>query len=61
MTAVPSRAITTGKYTGHTGTIKSNVFQRTVDCAEEFANGSQVMLDSEELLTVRWDQVEAAD
>ncbi len=49
--------ITTGKYTGRTGTIESNVYQRTVDYPDEWANGHHVMLDNEELVTVRWDQV----
>ena len=31
--------ITTGKYAGHTGTVESNVHQRTVDYPEESANG----------------------
>jgi len=50
-------AITTGKYAGWTGTIESNVCQRTVDYPGEFADGCQIMLDSEELVTVRWDQM----
>ena len=50
--------ITTGKYAGHTGTVESNVFQRTVDYPDELANGFHVMLDTEELVTVRWDQVD---
>ena len=50
--------ITTGKYAGHTGTVESNVFQRTVDYPDEWANGHHVMLDTEELVTVRWEQVE---
>lgn len=51
--------ITSGKYAGHHGIIESNVFQRTVDYHYEFANGYHVMLYSERLVTVRWDQVEA--
>ena len=51
--------ITTGKYTGQTGTVDSNVFQRTVDDPDELANGYHVMLDTDELVTVRWDQAEA--
>ncbi len=51
--------ITSGKYAGRTGTIESNVYQRTVDDTDEFANGHHVMLDTEELVTVRWDQVDA--
>ena len=44
--------ITTGKNAGRTGTIESNVYQRTVDYPDEFANGRHVMLDTEELETV---------
>ena len=50
--------IITGKYTGQTGTVESNVYQRTVDYPDEFANGYHIMLDTEEVVTVRWDQVE---
>ena len=50
--------ITSGKYAGHTGTIESNVYQRTLDYPDELANGFHVMLDIEELVTVRWDRVE---
>ena len=50
--------ITTGKYAGQTGTVESNVHQKTVDYPDEWANGYHVMLDTEELVTVRWDQVE---
>ena len=49
--------ITTGKYAGHSGTVESNVFQRTVDFPDEWANGHHVMLDSEKLITVSWEQV----
>ena len=51
--------ITSGKYVGRRGTIESNVYQKTVDYPDEWANGYHVMLDGEELVTVRWDQVEA--
>ena len=51
--------ITTGKYAGRTGTIECNVYQRTVDYPDEWANGHHVMLDTEELVAVRWDQVES--
>ncbi len=51
--------ITAGKYAGRTGTIESNVYQRTVDYPDEWANGYHVMLDTEKLVTVRWDQVVA--
>ena len=47
---------TSGNYAGHSGTVESNVYQRTVDWAEEFANGYHVMLDTEVLVTVRWEQ-----
>ncbi len=50
--------ITTGKYAGHTGTVESNVYQRTVDYPNEWFNGHHVMLDTEVLVTVRWEQVE---
>ncbi len=50
--------ITTGKYAGHRGTVEANVYQKTVDYPDEWANGYHVMLDTEELVTVRWDQVE---
>ena len=51
--------ITTGKYAGRTGTIESNVYQKTVDYPDEWSNGYHVMLDTEVLVTVRWDQVVA--
>ena len=50
--------IISGKYAGHTGTVESNVYQRTVDFPDEFANGYHVMLDTGVLVTVRWEQVE---
>ena len=50
--------ITSGKYVGQTGTVDSNVFQRTVDYPDDLSNGYHVMLDTEELVTVRWDQGE---
>ena len=37
--------------------MESNVYQRTVDYPDEWANGYHVMLDTEEVVTVRWDQV----
>ena len=49
--------ITTGKYAGQTGTIESNVHQRTADFPDELHNGFHIWLDSEELVTVRWEQV----
>ena len=53
--------ITTGKYAGRFGTVESNVFQRTVDYPDDYGNGFHVMLDSDELVTVRWDQVEKTE
>jgi len=53
--------IISGKYAGHQGTVESNVHQRTVDYPDELANGFHVMLDSDELVTVKWYQVEAED
>ena len=50
--------IISGTYEGHRGIVEANVYQRTVDYPGEFADGYHVMLDSEELVTVRWDQVE---
>ena len=38
--------------------VESNVYQRTVDYPGEWANGYHVMLDTDELVTVRWDQME---
>ena len=50
--------ITTGQHAGRTGTVESNVYQKTVDFPKELANGFQVMLDTGEVVIVRWDQVE---
>ena len=47
--------IIAGKYAGHSGTVESNVYQRTVDYPDEFANDHQVIVDSEGLVMVRWD------
>ena len=46
--------IITGKYAGHQGTVESNVYQRTADYPDEWANGYHVMLDTGVLVTVRW-------
>ena len=35
-------------------------YQRTVDYPNEWAKGHHVLLDIEEQVTVRWEQVEAA-
>ena len=47
--------IITGKHAGHSGTVESNIYQRTVDCPDEFNSGYHVMLDTEELVTARWE------
>ena len=52
--------IINGMYEGHKGTVEANVYQKTVDYPEELANGYHIMLDTEKLVTVRWDQVEPA-
>ena len=51
--------IISGRYEGHSGTVEANVYQKTVDYPDEWNNGHHVMLDSEELVTVRWDQLES--
>ena len=49
--------INSGMYKGHRGTAEANVYEKTVDFPDEWSNGYHVMLDTEELVTVRWDQV----
>ena len=49
--------ITIGKYAGHLGIEQSKMYQTTVDYPGELANGHHVMLDTEELVTVRSEQV----
>ena len=39
-------------------TMESNVYLKTGDYAGEWPNGYHVMLDSDELVTVLWEQVE---
>ncbi len=50
--------IISGMYEGHRGTVEANVYQKTVDYPDEWANGYHIMLDTEVLVTVRWDQVD---
>ena len=38
--------ITTGKYAGRTGTVDSNVHQRTADYPDEWSNGYHVNLET---------------
>ena len=52
--------IISGMYEGHRGTVEANVYQKTVDYPNEWSNGYHVMLDTEKLVTVRLDQVDAA-
>ena len=52
--------IISGMYEGHRGIIEANVYQRTADYPEELANRYHVMLETEKLVTVRSNQVEAA-
>ena len=49
--------ITSGRYAGRTGTVDANVFQRTADYPEEYAEGFHVALDDGKVVTVRRDQV----
>ncbi len=51
--------IITGMYEGYRGSVEANVYQKTVDYPTEWHNGYHVMLDSEKLVTVRWDQVDS--
>ena len=46
-----------GRYQGYTGVVDSAVFQRTVDWPDEYAPGYLVVLDTGQVITVRWDQV----
>ena len=51
--------IINGTYEGHRGTVEANVHQKSEDYPDKWANGYHVMLDAEELVTVRWEQVES--
>ena len=53
--------IPTGKYSGHRGTVDSNVHQPTVGFPDEFANCYHAMLDRDGLVTVRWNEVVSVD
>ena len=46
--------IISGKYSGRMGTIESNVYQRTMDYPDDFTNWVNIMLGTDELVTVRW-------
>ena len=50
--------ITNGKYAGQLVTIENKVYERTVDYPDEYLNDFNVMLDTEGLVTVRWEQMD---
>ena len=52
--------ITTSKFYGWTGTVWSNIDRKAADYPDEWANAYHVMVDSGELVTLRWDQVKSA-
>ncbi len=45
--------IITGVYAGHTGTVESNVYERTVGYPDEWHNELRVILNTEEPVTLR--------
>ena len=49
--------IISGRYAGRTGTVEANVFQRTVDYPEEYAEGFHIALGDGKVVAVRRDQV----
>jgi hypothetical protein len=49
--------IVSGRYRGCTGLVDSAVFQRTVDCSDEYRPGYHVVLDDGTVVTVRVEQV----
>ena len=50
--------IISGRYAGRTGAVEANVFQRTVDYPEEYAEGFHIALDDGKVVTVKQGQVE---
>ena len=50
--------IISGRYKRCEGVVDSAVFQRTVDYPDEYAPGYHVVLDSEEVVTVRSDRLD---
>jgi len=50
--------ITNAKYAGQLVTIENKVYERTVDYPDEYLNDFNVMLDTEGLVTVRWEQMD---
>ena len=49
--------IISGRYTGRTGRVEANVFQKTVDYPDEYAMGFHSTLDDGTWVTVRREQV----
>ena len=47
-----------GRYAGAKGVVDSAVFQKTLDYPDDHAAGYHVVLEDENVVTVRWDQVE---
>ena len=46
-----------GRYQDSADVVDSAVFQRTVDYPDEYAPGYHVVLDTGQVITVRWDPV----
>ena len=53
--------IISGKHKGATGTVDSNVFQRSVDFPKDHLPCHHVLLDSHLVITINVNQVEALD
>ena len=51
------RVIIVGKYAGHLGMVEANVYQKTVDYPTELSNEYHIILDTDELVTLRWNEV----
>ena len=49
--------VTIIRYEGVAGVVDSAVFQRTFDYPDEYAPGSQFVLDTGEVVAIRWDQL----
>ena len=52
--------IISGRHQRCTGVVDSAVFQRSVDYPDDYAPGYHVILDTKEVTTFRWDQLEAS-
>ena len=53
--------IISGKLKGHTGTVDTNVFQRSVDFHKDHLPCHHILLDNRMVITVNVNQVEALD